>query len=147
MPLKNRCSIYARWLKSSLKHSIHFCLKLNFIAYNSSKVSSRPDCIFKSHQLWQSGFSRVYSNCCCSCSFEAEIITIGLSFYKMYSNNILNFQEFTIILNAFTKKKDWNFIECTTYIYLTYMYREDLGLNNQQWLICHKTQSSQIIYI
>ena len=25
MPLKNWCSIYARWSKSSLKHSIHFC--------------------------------------------------------------------------------------------------------------------------
>ena len=45
-------------------------LKQNFIAYRSSKVS---DCIFEIHQLWQSGFSRVYSNCCCSCSFEAEI--------------------------------------------------------------------------
>ena len=45
-------------------------LKQNFIAYLSSKVSSRPDCILKIHQLWQSGFSRVYSNCCCSCLFE-----------------------------------------------------------------------------
>ena len=43
-------------------------LKHNFIAYRSSKVS---DCIFEIHQLWQSGFSRVYSNSCCSCSFEA----------------------------------------------------------------------------
>ena len=25
MPLKNWCSIHARWLKSSLKHSIRFC--------------------------------------------------------------------------------------------------------------------------
>ena len=25
MPLKNSCSIHARWSKSSLKHSIHFC--------------------------------------------------------------------------------------------------------------------------
>ena len=79
MPLKNWCSIYARCSKSSLTHSIHFCgiflsLKANFIAYSSSKVSSRPDCIFEIHQLWQSDFSRVYSNCCCSCSFESEII-------------------------------------------------------------------------
>ena len=29
------------------------CLKHNFIAYRSSKVSSRPDCIFEIHQLWQ----------------------------------------------------------------------------------------------
>ena len=34
-------------------------LKQNFIAYCSSKVSSRPDCIFEIHQLWQLGFSRV----------------------------------------------------------------------------------------
>ena len=39
-------------------------LKQNFIAYRPSKVS---DWIFEIHQLWQSGFSRVYSNCCCSC--------------------------------------------------------------------------------
>ena len=52
-------------------------LKQNFIAYRSSKASSRPDCIFEIHQLWQSGFSRVYSNCCCNCSLEPEIITIS----------------------------------------------------------------------
>ena len=54
-------------------------LKQNFIAYRSSKVSSRPDGIFKIHLLWLSGFSRVYSNSCCSCSFEPEIIKIGQS--------------------------------------------------------------------
>ena len=62
-------------------------LKQNFIAYRSSKVSSCPDCIFEIHQLWQSGFSRVYSNCCCSCSFEPEIIKISRSSHNMYSNN------------------------------------------------------------
>ena len=77
-------------------------------------VSSRPDCIFEIYQLWQSGFSRVYSYCCCSCSFEPEIIKIGQSSHKMYSNNILNFQESTTILNACTKKV-WKLIECTTY--------------------------------
>ena len=76
-------------------------LKQNFIAYRSS---SCPDCIFEIYQVWQPGFSRVYSNCCCSCSFEAEIIKIGQSSYKMYSNNILNFQVSTTILNACTKK-------------------------------------------
>ena len=59
MPLKNWCSIHTRWSKSSLKHSICFCgifasLKQNFIAYRSSKVSSRPDSIFEIDQLWQS---------------------------------------------------------------------------------------------
>ena len=106
MPLKNWCSIHARWLKSSLKHSIRFygifpILKQNFIVYRFSKAS---DCIFEIHQLWQSGFSRVYSNCCLSCWFEPEIIKTGQSSHKMYSNNIVNFQESTIILNAHTKK-------------------------------------------
>ena len=77
-------------------------LKQNFIAYRSSKVSSRPDFIFEIHHLWQSGFSRVYPNCCCSCSFEAEIIKIGPSSHKIYSNNIVNFQKSTKILNACT---------------------------------------------
>ena len=27
------------------------------------------------------------------------------------------------------------------------MYKEDLALNKLQWLICHKTQPNQIIYI
>ena len=115
IPLKNWCLIRARWSKSSLKHSIHFCgifpsLKHNFIAYRSSKVS---DCIFEIHQLWQSGFSRVYSSCCCSCSFEPEIIKIGQSSHKLYSNKILNLQESTTILNAYTKKV-WKLIECIT---------------------------------
>ena len=99
MPLKNWCSIHARRLKSSLKHSIRFCgifpsLKQNFIAYRSSKVS---DCIFEIHQLWQSGFSRVHSNSCCSCSFEAEIIKNGQSSHEMYSKDIVIFQMSTII--------------------------------------------------
>ena len=81
-------------------------LKQNFIAYRSSKLSSCPDCIFEIHQLWQWGFSRVYSNSCCSCSFEREIIKIGQSSHKMYSNNILNFQESTTILNVCTKKSE-----------------------------------------
>ena len=75
--------------------------KHNFIAYCSSKVS---DCIFEIYHLWQSGFSRVYSNSCGSCWFEAEIIKISQSSHKMYSNKILNFQESTTILNAHTKK-------------------------------------------
>ena len=79
-------------------------LKPNFIAYRSSKVSSCPDCIFEIHQLWKSGFSRVYSNSCCSCSFEPEITKIEQSSHNMYSNNILNFQESATIVNAHTKK-------------------------------------------
>ena len=86
-------------------------LKQNFIAYSSS---SCLDCIFEIHQLWQSRFSRVYSNCCCSCSFKPEIIKIGQSYHKIYSNHILKFQESMTILNACIKK-GWKLIEFTTY--------------------------------
>ena len=32
-------------------------------------------------------------------------------------------------------------------IYLVYMYKEDLALNNQQLLICHKTKPNRIYLI
>ena len=89
-------------------------LKQNFIAYRSSKVSSRPDCIFEIRLLWQSGFSRLYFNSCSSCLLEADIIKIGLSSY-MYNNNILNFQGSTAVLNAYAKIV-WKLIEGTTYM-------------------------------
>ena len=142
MPLKNWCSIHARCSKSSLKHSIRFCgsfskFKKNFIAYRSSKVSSRPDCIFEIRQVWQSGFSRVYSNYCCSCSFKPGIIKKLVSHLIRCIAITLNFQESTSILNACTKKV-WKPIEGTTY-----MYKEGLALNNPQLLICHKIKPSQ----
>ena len=108
MPLKYWCSIHARCSKSSLKHSIRFCGIF-------SKFITEFYCIFETHQLWQSGFSRVYSNCCCSCSFEPETVKIGHLSHNMYSNNIVNFQESMTILNACTKKV-WKLIEGTTYL-------------------------------
>ena len=89
-------------------------LKQNVFAYRSSKVSG---CIFEIHQLWQLGFSRVYSNCCWSFSFESEIIKIGQSSHKMYSNNRLNFEVSTTIRNGPTKK-GWKLIVCTSYFKL-----------------------------
>ena len=86
-------------------------LKQNFIAYCSIKMS---DSIFEIHQLWQSGFSRMYSNCGCSCSFEPKVIKIGLTSHIMYSNKILNFQESTTVLNAHTKTV-WKLIVYTSY--------------------------------
>ena len=83
----------------------------------TSKVFSCPNCIFEIHQLWQSGFSRMYSNCCCSGSIEPELLNIGQSSHKVYSNNILNFQESRPILNAWTKKV-WKLIEFTTYTHI-----------------------------
>ena len=85
-------------------------LKKNFIAYRSSKES---DCILEIHQLWQSGFSRVYSNCCCSWSFKPEIMKIGQSSHKMSSNNIVYFQESTTISKAHTKNV-WKLVVCTS---------------------------------
>ena len=96
-------------------------LKHNFIAYLSSKVSSHPDWIFEIHQQWQLGFSRLYSNCCCSCSFVPEIVRICQSSHKMYSNNIVNVQESTIILKACTKMSG-NLLKAShIYIYI-YMH-------------------------
>ena len=83
------------------------------------------DYIFEIHQLWQSGFSRVYSNWYCRCSFKPEITKIGQSSQKMYSNNIVNSQESTTILNSCTKKV-WKLIEYTTYIYI-YIYDTSIG--------------------
>ena len=117
MPLKNlswfmQDTPKAVWSIPYVSVAVFSSLKHNFIAYRFSKVS---DCIFEIHQLWQSGFSRVYSNCCCSCWFEPEILQIGQSPHKIYSNNKLNFQESTIVLNAGTKKV-WKLIEYTTYV-------------------------------
>ena len=68
---------------------------------------------FYIHQLWKSGFNRVYSNSFCSCFFESETIKIGESLHKMYGSNMLSFQESTTILNICTKKV-WEPIEFTT---------------------------------
>ena len=93
----------AVWSIPYVSVSFFLCLKQNCIAYGSSKVSSRPDCIFEIHQQWQSGFSRVYFHSFNSYSFEPEIIGIGKSSHKIYTNNILNFQGTKPILNACTK--------------------------------------------
>ena len=110
----NSCKMVEKQSEAFHTFLWHFfqSLKQNFIAYRSSKVS---DWVFEIHQLWQSGFSRVYSNCWCSCSFKPEIIKIGQLSHKMYSNKILNFQESTTILNAHTKKVR-KLIVCTSYI-------------------------------
>ena len=57
----------------------------------------------------------MYSNSCCSCSFEPKIIKVGQSSHKMYSNNLLNFQGSTTILK-FLYKKVWKLIEGTRYV-------------------------------
>ena len=69
---------------------------------------------------------RVYSNCCCSCSFEAEIIKNGQSSHKMYSNSMVNFQEFTTISNAYTKKSG-NLLNAPR-IYIWREYRQGVSI-------------------
>ena len=44
------------------------------------------------------------------------------------------------------RKKSGNLFN-DPHICFIYMYKEDLSLNKLQWLICHKTQPNQIIYI
>ena len=58
----------------------------------------------------------MYSNSCCSGSLELEIIKIGQLSHNMYSNNIMNLQESTTILNACTKIV-WKLIEGTWYMW------------------------------
>ena len=87
--LQKQCEAFHTWHSESFSPS----LIQNVIAYRSSKLSSRLDCIFEIHQVWQSDFSRVYSNPCCSCSFEREIIKNGQSSHNIYSNKIQNFHE------------------------------------------------------
>ena len=43
----------AVWNISYISVAFFPSLNLNFIAYHSSKVSSRSDCIFEIHLLWQ----------------------------------------------------------------------------------------------
>ena len=117
-------------------------LKQNFIAYRSSKVSSRPDCIFEIHKLWQSGFSRLYSKSCCRCSFEREIIKIGQSSHKMYSNNIVNFQESTTILNACTKSLE-TYRKTFMYCYVIPLIQIMLTVKEFQVLLCNTDNSIQ----
>ena len=116
MPLKIWCSIHAS-LKHSIRLSVIFpSLKHNLFAYRSSEVSLRPNCIFEIRQLWQSGFSRVYSTCSGSCSFESETIKIGQSSHKIYSNNLLNLQESTTIKCLYQKSLEtyWRHYACQT---------------------------------
>ena len=42
-----------------------------------------------------------------------------------------------------------NIIEkmCLEIIYLIYMYKKDLALNNLQWLICHQTKPNKIFQL
>ena len=101
-PLKNWCSIHARSSKSSLKHSIGFC---GIFSQVLNKILLHIVLLKCPHvQIAFLKFTSSGNIFCCSCSVEPEIIKINQSSHKMYSNNILNFQESTTILNACTKE-------------------------------------------
>ena len=109
MPLKNWCLIHAPkavWSIAYVSVAFFPCFKQNYIAISFFWSVLTSKLHFEIHQLWQSGFSRMYSNCWCCCSFEAEIIKICQSSHKTYSNNIVNFQKSTTILNACKKVMD-----------------------------------------
>ena len=72
----------------------------------------------------------MYSNYWCSCSFEPEIIKISLSSLKMYSSKILNIQESTTILNAYTKTSGNLSYAPRIYIY-TYIYKDRSWYNER----------------
>ena len=50
----------AVWTIPFVSVAFFLSLKQNYIAYRSSKMSSRPDCFFEIHQLLQSGFKGVF---------------------------------------------------------------------------------------
>ena len=135
----------AVWSIPYVSVTLFSSLKQNFIIYRSFKVSSRPDCIFEIHQLWQSGFSRVYSSWCCSCSFEREIIKIGQSSHKVYSNDILNFQESTPNFKKYgTLLKAPRILQPhSTGLY--YLTRMALSLDDPCALIWHKQKTQKTI--
>ena len=67
---------------------------------------------------------------------------------KIYLLNIFNIYMYKddMALN----NRQWlicNKTQTNQIIYIYYLYKEDLAWNNLQWLTCHKTQPNQIIYI
>ena len=74
----------------------------------------------------------MYFNCCSRSSFEAEIIKISQSSYKMYSNKKLNFQESTTILDAHTKKV-WKLIVCASDLYLRISNQQNIPTSQEYY--------------
>ena len=81
----------------------------------------------------------MYSNCCCSSLLKPEIIKIGQSCYKLYSNNIRNFQECTTIFMA-CKKKSGNLLNaprmffeaCFIYCFILWILSMVLPRKNEE---------------
>ena len=125
----------AVWSIPFVSVAFFLSLKQNIFAYRSSKVSSHLDSISEIHQLWKSGFSRVYSNSWCCCFFEPEIIKIGQSSHKISSNDIQNFQVYDNFKCLYKKSLEthWRhhvYIYIYIYIYyLSFIYWRKLALS------------------
>ena len=70
---------------------------------------------------------------------------IAYRYHKMYSNNIVNFQESPRILNACTKKV-WKLIEGTTYIYMDLKNGIESDNIEKNWINCKVINSDEFIW-
>ena len=66
----------------------------------------------------------------------------NVKFWQLFSNT----WNYLIVSSGSLKKCIYQMCLQTIYIFI-YMYKQDLALKNLQWLICNKTQPSQILYI
>ena len=117
MPLKNWCSIHARWSKSSLKHSIGF-----YGIFSKHKTILLHIILLKC-QIAVLKFTSCDNQVLVGCIPIAAVAVhlnlkskIGQSSHKMYRNN----SEFSRVYDNFKYlyKKVWKLIECTIYIYI-----------------------------
>ena len=64
----------------------------------------------------------------------------------MFDTNIKNHLTISKRMSSGSFKNAINKM-CLQILYLRYMYKEDLELNNLLWFICHKTHPNEIIYL
>ena len=107
----NSCKMVEKQSEAFHTFLWHF-LKHNFIAYRSSKVHI-------AFLKFTSCDNQVLIGCI-PIAAVAVLLKIGRSSHKMYSNNIVNFQESTTILNACTKSLE-TYWKHHVYIYI-YIY-------------------------
>ena len=82
----------AVWSNSYVSVAFYPSLKQNFIAYRSSKIS---DCIFEITTCDNQALVGCIPIAAVAVDFNLKSYKIGLLSHKIYSNNILNFQEYT----------------------------------------------------
>ena len=105
IPLKNGRSIHARWWKSCVKHSIRFCG-----IFPKFKTEFYSISFFYSVRLHFWNSPAVTIGCIPIAAVAVHLnlkSKIGQSSHKMYSNNILNFQENFKCLNKKIRETYW----------------------------------------